>query len=145
MSIEEEWEAYAKAEGLVWDMPNSTERRAFVAGASRPVEPAPSDTDREVLRWALRNVLTGASVQGDSERGADAVIAAGFSRTSQPVQVEVTDDMVEKAAKAIYENERESIDGARDWPQWDDCRKGSRKSVLNAAHAALSAALGGGE
>lgn len=26
------WEQYAKSEGLVWDMPNSSERRAFMAG-----------------------------------------------------------------------------------------------------------------
>lgn len=33
------WEQYAKQEGLVWDMPNSSERRAFMAGAQSVESP----------------------------------------------------------------------------------------------------------
>lgn len=118
--------------------------RAFRDGAewqaSRKAEAAPSDTDREALRKALRDVLTGASVQGDSERGADAVLAAGFSR-SQPVQVEVTEEMVEKAAKGMWELRMRPNE-----PQWGaDLERGVRLEYLKDARAALTAALGGGE
>lgn len=48
---EAKWEEYGKAEGLVWDMPFSSERRAFEAGWDAH--------DAEVARNVLRDAADG--------------------------------------------------------------------------------------
>lgn len=47
------------------------------------------------------------------------------------------DALIEKVANAIYANEQETIESG--WPEWDDCRDGSSRSVLDAAVAAVDA------
>ena len=96
--------------------------------ASRKVEAAPSDTDREAIEAVER------AAYFDLSQGLYSVtphlqnaMHALLSRASQPVQVEVTDDMV-KRADAAY------------WKSVDDCDEHA-----DPMRAALEAALGGGE
>lgn len=61
------------------------------------------------------------------------------SRASQPVQVEVTEEMLERAARVLYDNYASQYD----IEPWALTRV--QEQFLPLARAALSAALGGGE
>jgi hypothetical protein len=126
----------------------------YFAGASRTPVAAPSDTDREAALRAVVEVARGK--MSDTEwliAGrepltayriyAEAILAAGFSRASQPVQV--TAEMVERAAKGIFDSRRygESWDRARMSDNAD--RMNAVRGCRDEARAALMAALGGGE
>lgn len=90
-----------------------TVRQAFLEGAewqaSRTPEAAPSDTDREALKEILVQRLsfgTGNNAEWNdalADGQAFDVLEAGFSRTSQPVQVEVTAGLVSRIAEVILD------------------------------------------
>lgn len=125
-------------------------RVAFVAGAawerSRVVEAAPSDTDREALTdealwdfahdlldvWNVEDLNPPSLVEQFRDQ-----FVARFG-ASQPVQVEVTTEMVERAAKVLYADYEREYEIA----PWSLAVRGPFMSL---AAAALSAALGGGE
>jgi hypothetical protein len=62
-------------------------------------------------------------------------------RTPQPVQVEVTDDMVERLARALFARSKEGRDGFT-WPLNGDH---DRQRNMNDARKLLVRVLGGGE
>ncbi len=114
-------------------------------------EAAPSDTDREALiaearRWndfignpLARNRMT----NGECSIAVKAIekVLTSFEEVlsrSQPVQVEVTDDMVEKAARALWA-------ALGDNGEWDDGVHSMHEQCRADARAALLAALGGGD
>lgn len=105
------------------------------------IEAAPSDTDDDPEEFCSRCY---AGV--DSSEHHEKCVAHGFAEdgesASQPVQVEVTEDMVEKAARALYCAKYSDATGA--W--WDDHMVEPVKALYRQqARHALSAALGGGE
>lgn len=98
--------------------------------ASQPREAAPSDSDR-----ALWETKPDGSI-GPTEHGLD----VWNGRTSHPVQVEVTDDMVERAARAAdltlwYRKKMHPMEVSQQ----------ALTASLGRARAALAAALGGGK
>jgi len=107
--------------------------------ASRKVEAAPSDTDeRETLAGIVQDA--GEYVPGSHAAdyvnpylAADKILAAGFSR-SQSVQVEVTDEMVERAGRAMYAC----------WDEWAE-EDIQAEGIHTLVRSALEAALGGGD
>lgn len=103
---------------------------AVQAAGFRKVEAAPSDT--EALIEEAERVYEGAVEHDevDYEVGLIQRLGLVLSRTSQPVQVEVTDDMVERALNEYMKIHRS-----------DDGQISLRESM----RAALSAALGGGD
>jgi len=117
---ENEWASGAS--GLGPEQMKSARRTGFVAGAewqaSRKVDAAPSDTDRETLEQLMYPWL---ELDGRAS-AAHAILAAGFSR-SQPV--EVTDEMVRAVSTNLF--------------TFDSDYKQAK------VRAALEAALGGGE
>jgi len=78
-----------------------------------------------VVQWAARQHM--------AYQGADRLLAAGVFRSQ-----EITDEMVERAAKAIYEHDL--LPG--DWP-WD--KLGQDAARLSRGRVALEAALRAGE
>jgi len=134
-------------EGLNYDM----EVDAFALGAewqaSRKVEAAPSDTDHKAIVHVLFDLMPDTWDEGDIGILADAILEDGLSR-SQPVQVEITDEMIERGARAIFADEQcdrrqkatpESLD--ENWHGRLSERDQAEYHSL--ARAALSAALGG--
>jgi hypothetical protein len=112
--------------------------------ASRKVEVAPSDTDRQLLINVMRQARNpGGEVVLRYENAADAILAAGFSR-SQPVQV--TDEMVEKAAKAAHDHVRAQRPVSHGpYAAWGYLDDAYRDYLCDVERAALVAALGGGD
>jgi len=113
--------------------------------ASALTEAALSDTDDELARWLHMRFGKNQSKNWNqlSQRLRNAwrdMAGDAPSRASQPVQIEVTDEMVEKAARVIY-NEATALQVNA----WDGEDPGEKKFWLNHARAALEAALGGGE
>jgi len=149
---ENEW-AYG-ASGLGPEQMKSARRTGFVAGAewqaSRKPEAAPSDTDDELARWLHMRFGENQSKNWNqlSQRLRIAwrdMAGDAPSRTSQPVQVELTDEMVEKAARAIFAAMRTShplsIMADYDDPAYEYTKNACKRD----ARAALEAALGGGD
>jgi len=105
--------------------------------ASRKGEAAPSDTECE-HDWPMQ------IADGDP-----CLMGCGATRGgSQPVQVEVTDEMVEKAAQAIYEAKPRRDDiwyAPWDGGEHGTLSNGSKEDCRVEARAALVAALGGGD
>lgn len=147
-----EW--FGKAAEGGWEVAREHVAHAVLEAArlsSRVVEAAPSDTDREALVAELRFLPE--FVQGTHngkplplanftrERIAKALTTAAdaLSRVSQPVQVEVTDDMVERAAR------RMAVLALPDSHTLDDRLTVKWQRYVWEAREALEAALGGGE
>jgi len=128
--------------GAGWEINSEDELdealQALVGQASRKVEAAPSDTELGALlaRWDDMERPDGWNA-GDEHHLADLLITA-LRSASQPV--EVTDEMVEKAALSILNR---MMWPSLHWPKLDVLH--NRDVRMAMARAALVAALGGGE
>lgn len=115
----------------------------------QPREAAPSDTDREAARIIADQA--GKVWANDAPMGtslprmvADALTAAGFSRP-QPVQVEVTEAMVERALIALMRSEDVPTGVRPHLVEGEVLVIRERCDAEPIVRAALAAALGGGE
>lgn len=103
-------------------------------------------SDEQLLKAWDAGVRSGDDGWSTSSRdhvraGLRAVEAAVLARASQPVQVEVTDDMVERAAIALHE-----VNGVHaSSMSWEPLAEWAKAAYRTDARAALSAALGGGD
>jgi hypothetical protein len=99
------------------------------------------NSDREI---AAKDLI--ADARGAAELILGGLREFGFSRASQPVQVEVTDDMVERLARALFARTKEGRDGFS-WPlNGDHDRQRDMEMARNLLVRVLGdAALGGGE
>lgn len=128
----EEWQASRKPEAAPSDTDRDKFARAYDPEAFED-HPAEARSTIAAIQWAARRKLaTDAAermVPWLAQRDA-------LERTSQPVQIEVTDDMVEKAAIAL---------DPAPWRSEHPASRARRDDIRIQARAALSAALGGGK
>jgi hypothetical protein len=80
-----------------------------------PVTTAPADIEQEARAEAGKSYPRGtATQQAEWRAGFAQGYIAGASRPAVPAPIEVTDEMVERAAGALYEQEPRAM-GPRDW------------------------------